>query len=1590
MACYYIVISSTHLRDGQLRNIKGVFRGPIGTNGQRSTEEGDSSLYCELCDKQYVRHQQYDNHINSYDHHHKQRLKELKQREFYRALACRRQRRRKEEKKEERLLKQLHKHDEKRTGDCAPGSGPMFRSTTVAVEPANPTRPHFVQNWADIHTSSSTVGTKPQSQLIQPFFSRDHALETRPLSDTQWAYDQMDKSKTPPSESCILKTQDDCSNLTSAPIISSATYESKNIDTSTKNNYLKKIPWTHHYFSKPITANKAPMTASNATTNHSIFNKKVANVSQSIGSITTTTTTSDMMDHSITSSRALCAPAEASELQFIPNRVRPVSFSLPKRSCVLLHQSAAVFIQAGRGSTLSGKQEGVTLQERVKDLGGKVGDQQIRSQVSTDLQSDGRDSWDTGNQCSVDSKTVIQHSMAGASMSTERGTRAQVSLCNDNRAGTQVGSEPDAPVSLHNEIPALTIPDSGCTVVPEELVGRDNEPKTDDDIYNQEKLRLTDQQNLNETKESLIQTQAKESNSSPSNWAKETNFLPPSRPKEPFCPVLNRDGSRVLLWPSEMLSYTKTSPAISYSINPLLYDFRAHNRAKEGGEGKKGELEQERDRIKPSVIKQPDCQQSQEVMEGRREGSVHEKEGEDEGGQAGNPVEFVDHCSPSNAVPDRCGCRESTLKFVPDSTECHLAPTQDLQKTGRTRGRRKRKGGVRRGMKKRGRRKTRKETDRGGRNIISGLSENHMFEERQEKLKREGTGKGDRRETGLLSNLAAHRLVGGKEKRMRVEGRSIKQDQTERERACRNDKTKGELLSNRPVNQCNRCNQLCLQVKREASQCQSQQSGSGWGQGLGKLLCRGAACNSMISPVPGSVIWMPCCPAITPDPAQNDREIGEINKTTEAGKTEGQTDEEQRNLRKSEITAAHGAQENVCNLVISSVSFPCRETVHEPEICLVPTSHREPACDPAISLVPVPFRETTCNQKQTIPAGHSNQMLGPAPCCSAQQMETQPRIRSACADVTLSGVAISQEVMSTRAVTAGERKKKLSKDREIERRKRRGEKQTKGVACVQRQEKACVGLITNPSIDESCIQNPTTVLKLNSNKTGTLLDNHVSCNTNDCSSEGNRTEKNTDCHLHSATNHPPFHERNKSDETIYCNTTEKQSNYGLCIDGGGINCSAEAYSKCSSDPSGSEEKGKCWTDKPFNNNLTCNTPGDRSQSNETCNRDENRDDSSIRSAPLDNPRCDKECHSTDQADIDEPTCNTADTPVDLPSDDCFACSANDAQADRCQCKNKQKGNEKNGIERAEDQSHVCGHESNICNCKSSDICIYSHTDDKGGHKQEDSTKPQNYSSHKNIISESAIDHRMPKGIDQSCRHGRDDIDKTRCDHFISNHVTVCKHCTNVADERETKELLCVHTEHREEERDAEKERKEEEKQMDWIKVKEKQKEWERDWVRRKERENEGRKRRKVRDFDHLYPEKRPSFPHTLPPHCIPLHAPLLLPPPLTSSSSSFSLHHTIIQHHLSLLPPPPLHLPVHSYPHFLPSFSPHLSPLSLNPAPAPAPPPPLPPSFYASSPIPLLDAPGPYPLAAAFHPMQGHHQSLYPPPHPAVLPLQMF
>uniref|UniRef100_A0A4W5RWN4 Zinc finger protein 804A n=1 Tax=Hucho hucho TaxID=62062 RepID=A0A4W5RWN4_9TELE len=91
-----------------------------------------ANFYCELCDKQYYKHQEFDNHINSYDHAHKQRLKELKQREFARNVSSKSK---KDVRKQERAIRRLHElAEQRREVQCAPGSGPMFRSTTVAVE----------------------------------------------------------------------------------------------------------------------------------------------------------------------------------------------------------------------------------------------------------------------------------------------------------------------------------------------------------------------------------------------------------------------------------------------------------------------------------------------------------------------------------------------------------------------------------------------------------------------------------------------------------------------------------------------------------------------------------------------------------------------------------------------------------------------------------------------------------------------------------------------------------------------------------------------------------------------------------------------------------------------------------------------------------------------------------------------------------------------------------------------------------------------------------------------------------------------------------------------------------------------------------------------------------------------------------------------------------------------------------------------------------------------------------------------------------------------------------------------------------------
>lgn len=1342
------------------------------------------------------------------------------------------------------------------------------------------------------------------------------------------------------------------------PRTSNNTMRPNNTNTSAETSDLNEMTWANHYLSKTITPSYIPATVTN-TANAILKKKTTERWSQKIKTTTAISKTSDII---VNSSRDVCVKDQGSQVQSVHPRVRPVSFSLPKRSCVLLHQSAAIFIQAGRNSGLSEKQEGVMVHERIKDIA-KVEDQQQKPQVSADVATDNVDHALTEKKSNLDSKTEIQSTKTSASESEGVRTGTETSLCNPDvtrvedsvisrnetqfsswngdRIGAQICSQSGTPahIYLNGGVPQENTADNVATVMSNDLACRSSQPEVENHTLlipnnptNNLKCSVTNLpdkisfDSSNEPKESS--SQLKVTNISPSNDGKESITLTHSRPKEPFCHVQSRDGSRILLWPSEMVSYTKISPSISYSINPLLYDFRAHNRAKEGGKDKKGRLEEGSERIKACVIKQPDSQQRQEAMEGGREEKLDEREEDNEGGQAGNPMEVISVCNRSDKVLQCCGCcDESTLKLP---SEGHLEPTLGLREMLGMR--RRKRGGVRKKEKRKIGEKTKQENV-----TISGPFEN---------LERgEGADEGERSERGLLSHLGAHRVVSGRKTGISEKTRKIQGDQIARERAGRNDKKTGELLSDLPLNRCNRCNQLCVQVEREANQCQFQQSDSGWGQKFRTLLCRGDKCNPMMSPSSGSVIQMPCCPAITPSPARD--EMRAIKKNTQAGKEgEGWKDEQQRNLGKAVIRAVSNAEENMCNLLIGGVTFPCQEATQAgAEIGLVRATHMETACDPAISLLSAPFRGTACNPTQIIPAGYRSPALGPVPCCTEPQTRTQRKFRSLCTHVTCADNEISKEAMLNRAVTGNTGKRKLAETGEMPRKKRkRGRRQARKIACAlknctKQQERPSVQLITAIGVDEACMQDHEKALKRNSKDSAMVLESLSYKTTAGPSAQRKETEENAHQFSDGKIKISDGKSVNLNAPRAF-HDSELTNSDGCCK----LNCVH----------SGVEEQQQSYStiaaNKSDANSGDCNSA---------------QDGVDIRNST--------DCTSTDE------NSNSTDRPVDFLLKDFSACSSNHTHTVDSRYQRRQ--NDQNDMSNSVLYSKHKGRGDANVKTTGTD-CI------KSDHSEKDKITPAHCIDHSSNLSGSAIDCSV---IDEKDTKGSDDIDSGQCGNPHSEHIGDHNHCANV-DQNAAEEQMSAHRGPKMQQADAAKECKKEG-EGERERLKEKQEEWEKAWVRRKEKEKKDRERIKERDIDH-YPEKMPCFPRALPPHIIPLHRHLLLPPSLCSSSSAaLSFHHTIVQHHLSVLPPPSAHLPVHPYPHLHPSFPPHLSPLALNPAsappPPPPPPPPLPPTFYASPSFPFLDDPGPYPIAAAFHPLQSHHPSLYPPTYPAVLPLQM-
>ncbi|XP_005528985.1 PREDICTED: zinc finger protein 804A [Pseudopodoces humilis] len=480
MECYYIVISSAHLSNGHFRNIKGVFRGPLSKNGNKTLDYAEkkntiakaledlkANFYCELCDKQYYKHQEFDNHINSYDHAHKQRLKELKQREFARNVASKS---RKDERKQEKALQRLHKLAElRKQRTCAPGSGPMFKSTTVTVQ----------DDCNEVPKSAATDSAKSQDfscTLVHDMQNCKDIASVIPSapgdagghqSDANKRGDQVQRAQGHRVGFSFAFPKKAAVKLES----SAAVFYEFNEETSMEHGFSRRSRFV------PGTCNLQSPSAAEIVVcpeeKHNCFHPLVEKCTETAEA----PEAQEPKELSSEESRVLESPALPPAMS---HSKQPVSLGTD-----------------GHGGDVSAADSG---DQTLSPCPSADSAQVLPLDGSRhELQASRAPVQEPGEDCSSLQDVVEEN-------------------CNDGN------SDPSA---TQTEIKNL----GADAVVPPPSEEGSGAPKSKPDVY--------------------------------------------KRPCQPFVPVLSKYGSNILQWPSEMLIYTSTDPSISYSCNPLYFDFKS-------------------------------------------------------------------------------------------------------------------------------------------------------------------------------------------------------------------------------------------------------------------------------------------------------------------------------------------------------------------------------------------------------------------------------------------------------------------------------------------------------------------------------------------------------------------------------------------------------------------------------------------------------------------------------------------------------------------------------------------------------------------------------------------------------------------------------------------------------------------------------------------------------------------------------------------------------------------------------------------------------------------------------------------------------
>ncbi|GCC21019.1 hypothetical protein chiPu_0000180 [Chiloscyllium punctatum] len=458
----------------------------------KALEDLKANFYCELCDKQYHKHQEFDNHINSYDHAHKQRLKELKQREFARNVASRS---RKDEKKQEKALKRLHQLAElRKQTECAPGSGPMFKPATVAIDN------HSKRVAAGSNAKDRETGRKSNSRASFKKEALKKNLENS-LQSTAQVQSQLGlKPFTNKSNSCIPIHKGSVSfsfskkapvKLESSASVFNDTTEEKQCEDEPQNYKVKAEPTM---LGLPGGQNSMACTKNNEQ-------MKQSQMDSGIGSNPFAR---------VKKLKALMLKENKDEEGKEYYCYTPTLCNTKTKFPFLLFMKSSETTDADKVSAHNEKNKG--------------------------FHADG-----SSFKCSVISEIGDgQHEVRD----TKKIAAPQLNYLACQRATNQEDGK-----TLDQDISKMK----------NEALSMFNEKQREPALLPKEKL---------------------------------SRLEPSHRPKPitgPFLPVLSRDESTILQWPSELLLFTQTEPSISYSCNPLYFDFKlSRNKNRENGTTESG------------------------------------------------------------------------------------------------------------------------------------------------------------------------------------------------------------------------------------------------------------------------------------------------------------------------------------------------------------------------------------------------------------------------------------------------------------------------------------------------------------------------------------------------------------------------------------------------------------------------------------------------------------------------------------------------------------------------------------------------------------------------------------------------------------------------------------------------------------------------------------------------------------------------------------------------------------------------------------------------------------------------------------------